>query len=888
MQDIKSTIRIEDGFTETLENLSKSAYKASSVMQDLKDSIVESTDAIKEQLEASKAIEWQTHKTFNKTLGVVKTTAFTIAGNLKKIYQDTLSSYRDRVVDKLKEDVRDSSIESIRYLNSTNEHIKAIEKHIKGNSTLSRKQKKEAIKNLHDSYDANLKIVKGKIKNEMEYIRKLNKEKDVFKILKEHNKEYFKAEARGIKESITLRAKSVKETLKTKGALSNKMLATAMNIDYTIDNARPVKYAKRIGRFKRNYGAKVAAKEIGLDLKTNIFKGIDEGFSRFSKTEGWKIAKDFGSNFGKIAAMSVISAVSMALFDKLKEKVIAVFQDARQAIQNSLDDLDTTNKFRSLYGDNGDVARKRAYSLANEIGEDAGKVSEMAAKAAYQGIGTESFERVMRLSDKIGKLSPMQTTEGAANDLLSNIKSGHDAGSFAQLLGGGQKMERQLRRAGFERALNRGDISKALDIAEKITEQAGLTDEKYKNATSSLSENYKTIENVVSNIKHKLSEIYVEQLAPAVEKVKDFIESNRFQFVIGLVEKGVKVIGGLVADLISDLIDYLPYLGALFAMGLVAKSYLFIKNIGGIIGLLNEVRGALVAVFKLLGMQKIAGAIEAISMKQLKVLIRQKAIAAVKIVGPWLLIGIAIAGALKLLHSLFGEGKTFSEFLTGSIAGAFKMLTNVFYNVAAFLMETLPRKITIVGAYINGIFQTFIGKVKEGIGYLLAWIIDTIGDTFLGKQLFDSLGINSKELSKSLIHAGENNDNLKRAKVYADMITKLESQQTKYVDIMDGVIEAYESNGKTVVTWLKKLFNQGEEQKKDGKGVKDNTGLLVRQGEQEEELRWLKAFSDRQITSSYSSITSNVRNLTINGMSQQGMAEMGRRSLSSMPTRSAS
>ena len=91
-------------------------------------------------------------------------------------------------------------------------------------------------------------------------------------------------------------------------------------------------------------------------------------------------------------------------------------------------------------------------------------------------------------------------------------------------------------------------------------------------------------------------------------------------------------------------------------------------------------------------------------------------------------------------------------------------------------------------------------------------------------------------------------------------------------------------NPSSTITWLEDIFTVN---KKTGEGIETANDQLKKMNEQEEELRWMKAFSDRQITSHYNSMTSYTRNVNINGMSQAGIVEMGRRSLSAIPSRAA-
>jgi hypothetical protein len=104
------------------------------------------------------------------------------------------------------------------------------------------------------------------------------------------------------------------------------------------------------------------------------------------------------------------------------------------------------------------------------------------------------------------------------------------------------------------------------------------------------------------------------------------------------------------------------------------------------------------------------------------------------------------------------------------------------------------------------------------------------------------------------------------------------------IDVWEGTEEAYETEGASVKEWLKKLFKQNEEQTKEQKGIKSDSSKIRQMQEQEEELKWLKLFSDRQIMSSINNSTSNSRTLIQNGVPAAVMSESSRR-ISTMPSR---
>lgn len=881
MSDIKSTIRIEDGFTEPLQELTKQTYHATEAVDSLKESVSGLSESLNKDLSESAALEYKLHQSFGRSFNLLNNTAITIGGNLKKAITNTISSAKDRAAGYLTKPLTDELTKYDDELTAFAERRKKVIDQIKKNSTISEDAKAAAIERANTlTYRNNARELElmAKSKALKDEIKLLNEEKDAFKLIGQASKkraEEMIADSKKVIQATTMEDLKYKAE-STYGRAYNRLFDEGGIGD---------KYRKIYDRTGGSNGAlnvakaakediKVVSEDLFKQFKDKSFKGIGEGLDKITETEGWNIAKDFGKEFASVAIVSIVQNLSLAFIDKLRDKIIGVFQSARTVIQNSLDELDLSNKLSSMWGKAGDNARNKMYDLANELGEDAGRVSELAARAAYQGIGTKDFTRMMRLSDKIGKLSLGETTESAASNLLSNIKSGHDAGSFAQMLGGGQRMERKLRRAGFERALNRGDVSKALEIAEKITEQAGLTDEKYQKATKSLSENYKRIENVVSNIRRKISAIYVEELAPAVQKVRDFIESDSFQTAMVIVEKGVRQVGKFVSGLIQDLIDWLPYLGALFGVGLVAKSFLFIKNLGGILGLLGMAKTALIQMFTWLGATKIAGALKAITKQQLLILAKQKAIAAIKVAGPWLLVGAAVGGALKLLHHFFGQGKSFTDWLMGSVAAVYQMLVNVFHNIFAFGERIInsPKNI------ILGAKKAIIGMKQLAVTFF-KWVSDKISDlieSIVPKSLLDKLDYSRSGGFLDKLADDIMRDSAVELRKINNELEELNSKATPFVPVMSGVRQALESNGESVIQMLKGLFGLNKQQADDEDEIATNSGEIRRSMGQEEELRWLKAFSDRQIMSAYNMNTSNSQNYYMNGLPPEAMAEQAR------------
>lgn len=578
------------------------------------------------------------------------------------------------------------------------------------------------------------------------------------------------------------------------------------------------------------------------------------------------------------------AGVAPAAAKKMKDSYLHIFNSIMESVGNSIDEITISDKLNTMFGEAGKVAKDRAYELANQIGESATMVTELSARAAYEGIGTDQFEKMMHLADKVSKLKPGESVENVANSLISNIKSGHDAGSIAQMFGGGQVMERQLKRAGYERALNRGDVNKALEIAEKIAEQAGLTDEKYGDAFSNMSQNYKQILNVIDNIKKRFGETYNRAFAPTVQKIKELVTSDRFQKIVNVINKIIGLIGKAVNWLVEGLIDNIHIFGTLLGIGVVAKTMILIKRFGLILKLLKF----MLPVLKLFGgpITWIIKQLVAIGVKQSLILLKSKAIAAVKMAGPWLAVAGVITGVLYALHKATGVAGTFKGFLAGIWQAAINGFTNVIIWIDRLIDHGKILKLRIESFIVH-----IVQKVKQSVAPLLQWLARKFQDFLewskIGKVL-DFFEVDWRGMTNAIDDWAEglgSEEADKLAKIQEE-IRKIQVGMTDYIDTSRGIKEAIETEGGSIIDGIKKGLGFDEKQSKSQEGIQGDTNKIRSTMDQEEELRWLKAFSDRQIMSSYNQSTSNTSTVYFNRMSEQSQAAAMRR-YNAIPPRNA-
>lgn len=577
------------------------------------------------------------------------------------------------------------------------------------------------------------------------------------------------------------------------------------------------------------------------------------------------------SNFIKAVAGTFIFSALFQIGERVAKKIanlyVDLFKNMVRAVQDSIEDINLHDKLSVMYGDRGKVASQHAYELSNELGENQTTVTGLAAKAAHMGIGTENFDRIMRYSSKISALSPEETTESAANAVMNSIKSSKDASDISGLLGGGQKMTRQLKRAGYERLLRKGDIEGALDVVEKISNEAGFTNEKYKEASKTLSQTFKRVMNTVENIKRSLKETYDSSFAPVFAKLDKLLQSRGVERIITIVTRFISWLGNEAAKVLGFVIDNIWWIAGLFGVLLVGKVVMIMKMIAGVGGIIRLLAIPLAFIKKIL-FSSILRPLTTRIMALFSMIATKGLMATIKACLPALLITAAIAGAIYGILYLLEDVLGVTDNWVGALNGARVYWTNIFQNIFIGIDRAITRaKIAFKELkmwaleLIESVFNFFLEKIKS--------IVGIIGITI------ESDEFKAKDTSV-----------YKNLKSEADYL-KGYLENMNYVDTLKGVDEAYKATPNDLMRKLDEIFNLEKVKAKISGGILNDTSKIRENTEQEEELAWLKAFSNRQIMSEYSSMTSNSRTININGMSQAGMMEFGRRSVAAVPSRNS-
>lgn len=324
---------------------------------------------------------------------------------------------------------------------------------------------------------------------------------------------------------------------------------------------------------------------------------------------------------------------------------------------------------------------------------------------------------------------------------------------------------------------------------------------------------------------------------------------------------------------------------------MLVKSVMFIKHIGGMISLFKTLGTIILGIAKIIHLDVVVKGMLSWIRHLTIAHAKSVAIAAVKVAGPWVLAIAAIAGVVKGMSALLNSNAESDEDRTsviGVITGTLSVIKDILSNIFVGVND-------IVAKLFGG--QTTREKYEA-----LAETYRAMSEGFLpvaanAKELYDKTGnkraeeIYRETMASYSEYARTGRKFAKMAKdPYKSSVEIMRDYEKGLkVNTLEGMAEQLIPSDilNEMLGFVKDIEKSLGLVVDEGKGIKGDTDKIRKFNEQEEELRWMKAFSDRQIMQSINTSTSMSRNVNIYGMSEQGKAQMARMNVNRFPGNAA-
>lgn len=298
------------------------------------------------------------------------------------------------------------------------------------------------------------------------------------------------------------------------------------------------KFSQSMNKFGQRIGGLI-------DRSDKLDKSLDDVKDSTEKVGG--SAEKAGMSFGGFGASMLIVNQALQAFQRLSEP-----------IKQALDDIADKERAIILLGkEAGEQFNQFARDAANAMGRTESEIRKAGFRWRETGIGGSEIMQMTELADRFANLNPGRSFEDVANALNDAVKS-KSTGSLAELLGGGEGVERKLLRAGVERSLKRGDVSGAMEKFKAVADGFGYTQKRADEMGMTIDRKIEKITNIVRN---KFTEMFsgiVSRAEPFIDKILGWLESDDatvfFDNLGNVVSNTIDLIGRL-SDIVGEMIS---------------------------------------------------------------------------------------------------------------------------------------------------------------------------------------------------------------------------------------------------------------------------------------------------------------------------------------------
>lgn len=334
---------------------------------------------------------------------------------------------------------------------------------------------------------------------------------------------------------------------------------------------------------------------VEFSVEDKFSQRMDEFEARLKKLEGSAAKVDTATmDVGKSAdrAGGMFKGFGGAIF--IVNQAMQAFQKVAGDVKDALDDIADKERAIIMLGkDAGDALAQFAKESARSLGRSQSDIMKSALKWRESGIGGADIMELTALADRFSNLNPGRDYNDVANALNEAVKS-KNVGALADLLGGGEGVEKRLQRHGVERALRSGDITGAMGKFKDIADSFGYTQQKADEMGMTIT---RKVDRIIDRIKNRVTELFsgiVKRAEPMIDTVMRFLESEEFDIFFDNLQ--TKIWG--VVDMTSEAMSVI---GDILTGALEGFHGFYDDIIGGATSIVEMIVGIFVGGFTMLG-----------------------------------------------------------------------------------------------------------------------------------------------------------------------------------------------------------------------------------------------------------------------------------------------
>ena len=313
------------------------------------------------------------------------------------------------------------------------------------------------------------------------------------------------------------------------------------------------------------WGMTMADVNVTFDVVDKFSQKMNDFENRLKKLEGNTGKMDKATeSMGKSAEKTGFSFKGFGGAMFIVNQALQAFQKIAEHVKGALDDIADRERAIIMMGpEAGNALADFAKDSARALGRSTSEIMKAGLQWKETGVGGSDIMTMTALADRFANLNPGKSYADVASAFNDAVKS-KNVGGLADLLGGGEGVEKKLQRKGVERALRRGDVSGAMKSFTEVAEGFGYTQEKADKMGMTIT---RKIDRIVDRVSNKVTELFsgiVQKAEPAIDEIVRWLDSDEVDIFLDNVQTAIWNTVDVVSSAFQMIADGWEQIGNVF------------------------------------------------------------------------------------------------------------------------------------------------------------------------------------------------------------------------------------------------------------------------------------------------------------------------------------
>lgn len=233
------------------------------------------------------------------------------------------------------------------------------------------------------------------------------------------------------------------------------------------------------------------------------------------------------------------------------------YQKVNEVMDNLLEKMDEVerhNKRLRTFGEEGSRAfEKYARKMSESWGVAKKDIEDVGLKLRKLKLSGNTMNEIFDFTNVLSKIKGESFEE--VGSTIANAIATRSVEDLAEILGGGRKIEKELRKLGISKLMKQGKVKEAMEKFKELAGSMGYTQELADKISDSLPGKVRKIKSIMDGYGSDFKKAFLENIEPFLDEFMEFITSPEFkEFADSMTRQFlamVKIVGSFLKNVIS-------------------------------------------------------------------------------------------------------------------------------------------------------------------------------------------------------------------------------------------------------------------------------------------------------------------------------------------------